>query len=293
MTALRPPNGGRLIFNPTSTRELDYERVQVACGHCTACYLQRAAEWATRITHEQQLHDRSCFLTLTYNDEANPITLQERDWTLFAKRLREKMGPFQHYMVGEYGELYGRPHYHACIMGIDFDDKFPWKKSQSGCQTYTSDTLDKLWPWGHANIGQLTFESAAYCARYMIQKPQDAEARASRYTATTIDFKEIELLPEFARMSRRPALGKRWIEVYTSDVYPNDYVVRKDGTRTKTPRYYDKWYEEKNLNGYEKIKETRKAKALEREQRDPTTKARMKDKETVLLAQLNTKKRTH
>ena len=40
------------------------------------------------------------------------------------KRLRKKYGSkIRFFQCGEYGELYGRPHYHACLLNFDFPDK--------------------------------------------------------------------------------------------------------------------------------------------------------------------------
>lgn len=40
-------------------------------------------------------------------------------------------------------------------------------------------------------------------------------------------------------MSRRPAIGRKWIEKYVEDVYPRDFVVM-DGSPLKPPKYYDR-----------------------------------------------------
>ena len=46
--------------------------VTVPCGQCIGCRLERSKMWAVRCMHESQLHDKNCFLTLTYNDENLP-----------------------------------------------------------------------------------------------------------------------------------------------------------------------------------------------------------------------------
>jgi len=57
-------------------------------------------------------------------------------------------------------------------------------------------------------------------------------------------------------MSRRPAIGKRWIERYWRDVYPRDFVVM-DGHELKPPRYYDKWMEVNHPDVMFQVKEQR------------------------------------
>jgi len=65
----------------------------VPCGRCINCRLNRAQQWAIRITHEAQLHDTNSFVTLTYSDENLPLhnSLNPRHFTLFMKRLRKNL----------------------------------------------------------------------------------------------------------------------------------------------------------------------------------------------------------
>ncbi len=43
--------------------------MEVACGQCLGCRLDRSRMWAMRIVHESSLYDDNCFVTLTYDDE--------------------------------------------------------------------------------------------------------------------------------------------------------------------------------------------------------------------------------
>ena len=76
--------------------------------------------WALRCMHEAKLHDRNCFVTLTYDDLHLPPhgSLRYRDIQLFHKKLRRRVGAFRFFLCGEYGEQLGRPHYHACYFGM-------------------------------------------------------------------------------------------------------------------------------------------------------------------------------
>lgn len=250
--------------------------------------------------HEAQLHQSNYFLTLTLNEEAineHGWSLQPKYFTDFAKRTRAKMGPFRYYMVGEYGTRFLRPHYHAAAFGLQFNDLFPLRKSESGHQLYESDTLSKLWPWGEANIGALTFESAAYMARYMMDKPTTDAARQRRYERVDGDTGEItEVLPEFCRISNggsknavyKGGIGKQWIEKFHTDVYPGDFVISRS-RQAKPPRYYDEYYKEIDQHGYENIKNTRRAKA--KLNKDDNTPARLQVKEELAKAALQRKAR--
>ncbi len=101
--------------------------LSLPCGQCIGCRLERSRQWAMRCMHEAQLHENNCFITLTYDNTHLPSdgSLHYKDFQLFIKRLRKKFGNtrIRYYMAGEYGENFGRPHFHACIFGHDFHDK--------------------------------------------------------------------------------------------------------------------------------------------------------------------------
>lgn len=143
--------------------------LELPCGQCVGCRLERSRQWAMRCLHESSLYERNCFLTLTYSDEFLPFRgqLRYRDFQGFMKRLRKFAStPLRFFMCGEYGTLNMRPHYHALIFGFDFDDKVPFRLLDSGCRIYNSSRLEKLWYFGASSVGAVTFESAAYTARY-------------------------------------------------------------------------------------------------------------------------------
>lgn len=210
--------------------------------------------------HEAELHTRTCFLTLTYKNSAIPAygSLKLEHWQLFAKRLRKK-GKFSYLHCGEYGDLNGRPHYHAAIFGHDFTHNRTFLQTGSqGDSLYTSPTLDELWPHGYHSIGELSYESATYIASYIYKKVTGKQAE--RHYGLLVDKKTGEVTfrrrPEYITMSRNPAIGKRWIKKYMSDVYPTDEVINK-GIPTPPPKYYDQQYEKVNPEGLKKIKALR------------------------------------
>ena len=84
-------------------------------------------------------------------------------------------------MCGEYGEKFARAHYHACLFNYDFEDKELWKDKQ-GTKLYISETLNKLWKKGFSTIGQVTFDSAAYVARYILKKQTGKQSQSYYYS---------------------------------------------------------------------------------------------------------------
>lgn len=229
----------------------------VRCGQCVSCRLDRSRQWAVRCVHEASLYRASSFVTLTYGDELASASLEYRDFQLFAKRSRKALGPFRFFMAGEYGEQNWRPHFHAAMFGVHFSDRTPWRKSPAGFQLYRSAQLEALWPHGNAEIGDVTFESAAYIARYVCKKVTGDMAKPIQDDGTPghyVDFDPVtgewsELNHEFARMSLggrggKGGIGSPWLEKYRSDVFPRDYAVVR-GTEQRPPRYYMKWLKNK------------------------------------------------
>jgi len=227
MDAWHAPGGG-ITFNRRdgwSDRPL-----AIPCARCIGCKIEKSKQWAIRCVHESQLHDRNSFLTLTYNEAHLPKdgSLNIRHWQLFAKRLRQRIGPFRFFHCGEYGEKNHRPHYHACIFGVDFRADQQAFKKQKSSTLYTSKLLEDVWGKGFCTIGEVTFESAAYVARYLLKKITGDNA-AEHYQGRK---------PEYITMSRNPGIGSDWFKKYRDDVYPSDEIIYK-GRRFRPPRYYD------------------------------------------------------
>lgn len=245
--------------------------IQIACGQCRYCRLRKSKDWAIRMMHEAKQYDRNCFITLTYDPEFLPPggTLVKKHFQDFMKRLRRKYGSgIRFYHCGEYGDKFMRPHYHACIFNFDFDDKVHWK-TVNGYKYYTSKKLSRVWtfagkrkPIGHVVIGELTFESAAYVARYVTKKITGPKAKYKYWKPVLLQdgswIGEIsELLPEYSTMSRAPGIGRGWFDRFSSDVYPSDEVIL-GGRKMRPPKYYDQLFSVANPAGFRKLKERRR-----------------------------------
>ncbi len=224
----------------------------VPCGNCVGCKAERGRQWAVRMMHEARLHASSVFVTLTYDEEriTDNASLCPKHFQGFIKRLRKtQQTTLSFFGCGEYGSRTQRPHYHALLFGVDFLDR------DSGVDpsrplVWWSKTLDDVWNFGRTEGGTVTMASASYVAGYIRKKAKAKDfARANPFTGEL-------LTPEFARMSLRPAIGKRWIEKYWADVYPRDFVV-VDGIEAKPPRYYDKWMDQNHPHLMERVRQTR------------------------------------
>ena len=152
--------GGRISFN--SRAGWSDRPLKLKCGQCRGCRATRAREWALRCVNEASLHPRNSFITLTYSPEHVPWdgSLDVRHWQLFAKRLRKELGPFRFLHCGEYGSGF-RPHYHACVFGLDFAGDRRMYKRDGKSELFVSPQLESIWGKGFCTVGHLTYESAA------------------------------------------------------------------------------------------------------------------------------------
>ena len=261
------------------------------CGQCIGCRLDRSLVWAIRCVHEAQSHTQNSFITLTYAPEHHPTDGSLIKWHFqdFMKRLRKHSYPqtIRYFMCAEYGENFSRPHYHACLFGIDFPDKDPIRESE-GIILYNSATLDKIWGMGYTSIGDVTFETAAYTARYITKKITGKNAHDHYQTTCQHTGNLITLEPEYTNMSLRPGIGKQWYDKYKTDLYPSDFAIHKN-RKIKIPRYYDKIME---LEGgdLETIKRKRKQQA--RKLLKENTPERLAAREKVKLLKFKTLSRT-
>lgn len=264
-----------LYPNPSGKRSVIYSKnsgadrkspVTLPCGSCAGCRLERSRQWAVRIMHEASLYSSNAFVTLTYRDSDLPadFSLSKAPFQAFMKALRNRLGSgIRYYYCGEYGEKFGRPHFHACLFNVSFPDQEPFKMS-NGIPIFRSPLLEDCWPHGYSSIGTLTKNSAAYVSRYIMKKRTGPQADAHYSFSHPITGEVMRRYPEFNDMSRDGGIGLGWIEKYFSDVYPFDGIVM-EGVRSKPPRFYDLYCEKNYPDIYASVCEKRKLNALDRE----------------------------
>lgn len=275
---------GKIQFGNRSETLGRFGLITFRCGVCRDCRLYRAREWAIRAYHEGQLHERSCFVDLTFAIE--PASICKRDLQLFFKRLRKSLPgvTIKYFAVGEYGENFSRPHYHVCIFGWEPTDQKLWNKSPKGTLLFNSKHLDSVWKdyspaHGWATISVLSPEAAGYAARYTLKKI-GGDLADDHYQGRE---------PEFNLASA--GLGKGWIEKHYKDVFRDGFVVYK-AKECPIPTYYRKWcaanhpqlyadYLEKVKEHYETLPyETGKRLAFAAQARDNRTKSLVRDFES-------------
>lgn len=253
--------------------------IDIPCRKCIGCRLDYSRHWADRLIIELQRHETAFFVTLTYDDEhLDPLrcvdvstgelepfaTLSKRDCQLFMKRLRKahkELYPDLHlmyYLTGEYGETSFRPHYHAIIYDLRLSDLKLWTQRDKFVY-YTSDWLDSIWQNGRCIVAQVTWETCAYTARYILKKQFGQKAREEYYVNG--------IIPEFSLVSTKPGIARTYFEdtILQKEIFgkvEEVHISTSDGGRkVRFPKYWDRLFADIDPEKLLSIKEERKKNA--------------------------------
>lgn len=170
------------------------------CGQCMPCRFNKRRIWMHRIMLEAALYEQNSFVTLTYSDEALPLggTLVPEHYQQWLKRLRLRVAPsrFRFFLVGEYGDVSERPHYHAALFGFPTCESGDTRLYCTKRPCHWCAMVRDTWGFGNIMLGRLEDDSAGYMAGYVTKKMthKDDSRLNGRY-------------PEFGRMSLKPGIG--------------------------------------------------------------------------------------
>ena len=294
MTCYYPLEGWRSRrLNANGKRPIVFKReqgfedmpVKVPCGQCVGCRLDRSRQWAIRCVHEASQHEDNCFVTLTYDDDHLPLdgSLNKAHYQNFMKRLRKSLAPHKvrYYHCGEYGDDNWRPHYHALLFGYRPPEQILYTK-RDGNSLFLSPTLQRIWGKGFVSWGEVTFQSAAYVARYVMKKVNGENQDDYYWVANDVTGEMHQVEPEYSTMSH--GIGRGWLDLYAEDAYNFDSVV-VDGRVSQPPRYYDKLMEEQDPDLMRKLKHERQ-KAADAHKEDQTL-DRLRAREKVAQARVH------
>lgn len=209
--------------------------VSVPCGKCLACLSNKRMEWIFRLEQEHKYSSSARFVTLTYDEKhlRSDRSLCKKDVQLYMKRLRKAHGKgskIRYYLVGEYGEVSGRPHYHILLFNA----------LEQYLRTSWMDAKGQY--IGIVHVGNVTQASIAYCTKYVIQRPEVME-----------DGREAP----FALMSRGYGIGGRYLSDGMVQWHRENaalYAIR-DRVKVRLSRFYRSkiWYREDEREAISKI----------------------------------------
>lgn len=220
----------------------------VKCGKCYECKKENARNWIYKIWLESLRHKDKCFITLTYKNKPKYNNLEKKELQKFIKRLRKDNpnNEIKYFGAGEYGETYGRPHYHIIILGYKPNDMKFWKLSKRGHRLYRSKYIRKLWGLGIETIQPFHPDEIGYLTLYLNKNDEmkkDINKKALAYK--TFYMNELKIkhgILDIQRIGKNTKLvKKRRIKDLTKEkykAYKKDYnELNKKITMTKEPEF--------------------------------------------------------
>lgn len=245
LEAYRDRSSGRVTIGYHPGESPRRDGMELPCGRCVGCKMDRARAWSIRVMHEAQLYDSNLFVTLDYAPESLPksLSLEYPHFQKFMRRLRRRMPgvspspvgtyPIRFFCAGEYGEKFQRPHWHAVLFNCYFKDSVRLFNGTS-----RSATAESVWEHGNVVIGEVTAASAAYVAGYTLAKRYGQSAQDHYEDVVNLSTGEVTARrAEFCQMSRDPGIGAWWYSRFKGDLFPKDHAV-VEGKEHKVPGYY-------------------------------------------------------
>lgn len=233
------------------------------------------------------------FITLTYEDDYLPLhsyvdantgeiftgcSIELKDLQNWIKKLRDNHPDknIRYMAAREYGSNTLRPHYHIIIFGLPLDKELFLKigNNTNGDPLWTTPQLDNLksrdcwtvrrplgdrtapiYKAGNVTVGEVTFQSISYVARYTMKKANKDYNTEWWYKSQGLDIEGI---------SQSQDLGKWYYDLYKDQIYEKDLVpiLGKNGNFSRPPRSFDRYYKKEFPKKFKKVVERRKEKML-------------------------------
>lgn len=195
---------------------INKHRIQVPCGKCGACMKRKISDWTLRCQVEGKKSVGTYFVTLTY--AVNPLQLYKKDLQDYFKRLRKAGNSFRYFALGDYGDTFGRPHYHVLFFSqgsrvSEFDIRSLWLSGNRG--EYR----------GFVKVDNVSFGRLSYVVKYGILAKLDWSKADSRTRP-------------FFLMSK--GLGKAYLtsQMRWSHVHADRWWFQDGKYKKPLPRYY-------------------------------------------------------
>lgn len=155
------------------------------CGRCPNCRDLKRLQMASRLLLEKACHPEYdlFFLALTYEDSQLPCRgFDKSHIDSFLGSLRKRLDrsfsdSLRYLLVGEYGDLEKRQHFHlVALTGRKYSYRLPLIELPSGYRCYSNDFVDlvrKCWPYGHVDDGGTpTAAAILYSCGYALKEDE-------------------------------------------------------------------------------------------------------------------------
>jgi len=233
------------------------------CGKCLPCLMRRKAQWSFRIQAEARQAFSAYFVTLTYDDKHVPIgdyklSGNKLDHKLFIQNLRKlekpevlrtrslgsyaelqrklsgqsEDGGLKYYGVIEYGEQFGRPHFHYILLNIRDTNNINLAWTNKPIKVYKKNGYIPEGigdSFGRIQVDDCNVNTIDYVLKYMIKdhEKQDYEGKQEEVSFMSKGFGLSLVDDEFINFIKQPE---------------NNLVVNDRGSRIGLPRYYRKLF---------------------------------------------------
>lgn len=269
--AFRGPRTQEKEFREQVLNQEDFPTFNIPCGKCELCRIEQRYSKAVRIMLEaESWPEGSHFITLTYdNENLGDKDLVHADWVQFMKdfraehcqakhsiypmklrkgKIRQKSITFKkikQVMCGEYGDTFGRKHFHGIIFNHNFTDmEFTGQYSKKGFPIHTSKKLQEIWGKGRVQVEKIHFDLALYVGSYITDNTETENYGHKK--------------KQYGRFGN--GIGETWIKKYWKEVLAVGSIKTLNGDY-RIPRYFSnkikQWYPEKYFAWSEKNRLTR------------------------------------
>lgn len=288
-----PGDSGRLGVTFNFSQADQSLPVEIPCGRCIGCRLERARSWAIRILHEAKLHQHNHFVTFTYNDASLPSsvqglpTLQPEHFTRFMKRLRKwneaRLGgegptapspcPLPQLPSAAWKPTHRPSAGHSTIGGIRYYQCGEYGETTSRphhhailFNLYLPDLkpirLTRAKNPAHALYTSETLERIWSHGIISVGRVTfETAAYVAAYVTKKITGPKAEehyrdRVPEYSTMSRRPGIGSGFAAQYENEIYEADSVIIR-GLEMRPPKFYDRALEGRDPDRYYEVRDRR------------------------------------
>lgn len=250
-------------------------KLELPCGHCIECRINKAQDWSTRAVLESRYYSDNWFITLTFEDSympyiktisrktGQPAVLGQLRYDYIQKFMKDIRKFYSyHYgldnirflVSGEYGDNSERAHFHILLYNLPIDKRdLHVRKIQAGHIYYDSPFIAKFWPYGNNIVTDLNLCTSAYVARYVLKKfygqYEDSYQEVCKYYGVE------PLRAEFIQCSRRPGIAHKYFtdEFSYRDFLENKKILFNNGKLNPIPKYFNRIFKEKpeEISDYE------------------------------------------
>lgn len=193
----------------------------IPCGRCMQCRISLQKKLLDRMFCAYHYYNGiSAYVTFTYDDNhlvfktgyVNP-TLSKEDLHKYLDKIKHQLRDvdYQYYVCGEYGDKFGRPHYHALFFGLDYQIYYKF--------------FQNSWKKGSVKILPCAPDAFRYVTKYITESYSHDD---SKY----FDYGQI---PPFHKYSR--GLGSQIFNLYKNDIEKKGYFIYKS-RKIFVNRYY-------------------------------------------------------